>query len=433
MTTTTSWAHPSGEALAPLQAGTVVCTLGMHRSGTSLVSRILNLLGVHLGTLQAVSGRGDDNPKGYWEHHPLALLNDEILARFGGQWDEPPAFPASWSRDPRLEDLKDKARHLLTEHFAAEPVWGWKDPRTCLTIPFWQDLIGSIRYVMCVRNPCAVAASLLHRNGMSAEKADRLWLTHVQSSLAHTSGQPRMFVFYEDLIADWVPELRRIAAFIGRPEQADDPRVHEAVAEFLETELCHHRMSMEDLAGNERISFAATGLFLALRGHAPRETQVDAPCTQHRSSHSIQKTLDLLGARALETLNRTAAVVAERETLAGENRAQAAAIETLSAEHQRVSATCEQLAIRETRLLQSMSRLESDARSVRLDRDQHAREREAALHALQEIHTSCAWRLVTLSRRLIIALLPGGTRRRRIFNAVVRRLARRADANLRMA
>lgn len=44
-----------------------------------------------------------------------------------------------------------------------------------------------------------------------------------------------MFVFYEDIIDDWVPELRRMAAFIGDPERADDPRVQEAVGEFLET------------------------------------------------------------------------------------------------------------------------------------------------------------------------------------------------------
>ena len=397
------------DLVGPLQERRVICTLGMHRSGTSVVSRMLSLLGVHLGTHQSVSGTGADNPKGYWEHHQLVLLNEEILARFGGRWDEPPAFPPSWPSDPRLEDITEKARQLLTEDFAAEPVWGWKDPRTCLTIPFWQDLIGSIRYVMCVRNPCAVVASLSRRDGMSSEKAERLWLTHVQSSLAYTSGQPRMFVFYEDIINDWAPELRRMAAFIGRPERGEDPCVHASVGEFLEKELCHHRMSMEDLAGNQRISFATTGLYLAMRGHAPRDTPVGDAFRLDRAGRSVQKTLDLLGARALETWDRTVAVATERDALAREHQ------------------------VREKRLLQSMAGLESDLRSVALERDSQARESEVALHALQEIHASCAWRLVMFSRRLIVGLLPAGTRRRRVFNAALRRIAQRADVDLRTA
>jgi hypothetical protein len=419
----------------------VICTLGMHRSGTSVVSRILNLLGVHLGADQAVAHTGPDNPKGYWEHHPLALLNDEILARFAGQWDEPPALPPSWPRDPRLADLREKARRLLTEDFAAEPVWGWKDPRTCLTIPFWQDLIGSISYVICVRNPCAVVASLSLRDGMSAEKAERLWLTHVQSSLAGTSGQRRMFVFYEDIMDDWAPELRRMAAFIGHPERAEDPRVHALVGEFLEKGLCHHRMSMEDLAGNPRISFAAKGLYLTLRGHAPRATAGDDVFRLDRANGSVQKTLDLFGAWALETWGRTVSMTAQHDVLARENQAQAATIEVLSAERSRLaaeggalaekalalSAECHELAVRESRLLQSTAILESNLRSVTLERDGQARESEAAVQALQEIRASFAWRLVTFSRHVIVGLLPAGTRRRRVFNAVLRRIAPRAD------
>ena len=80
------------DVAAPGQSPTVICTLGMHRSGTSLVSRILNLLGVYLGAPHDVSNVGADNPKGYWEHHPIALLNDELLARFGGDGMSPRSF-----------------------------------------------------------------------------------------------------------------------------------------------------------------------------------------------------------------------------------------------------------------------------------------------------------------------------------------------------
>ena len=79
----------------------VICTLGMHRSGTSLVARLLSLLGVHLGPDERVLTAGEDNPKGYWEHRSFVDLNDEILARFGGRWDQAPAWPASWRHRAR--------------------------------------------------------------------------------------------------------------------------------------------------------------------------------------------------------------------------------------------------------------------------------------------------------------------------------------------
>lgn len=387
----------------------VICTLGMHRSGTSAVSRMLGLLGVRLGPDPRVLTAGEDNPKGYWEHRSFVDLNDEILARFGGRWDAIPVFPASWPRDPRLEDLREDARNLVRADFSGEPLWGWKDPRTCLTLPFWQDLIGPMRYVLCVRNPGAVTASLARRDRMSPEDAERLWLTHVQASLAHTTGQPRLFVFYEDVIDDWRPELRRMAAFVGEPQRADDPEVLDAVGEFLETEMCHHRASMEDLAGDPRISFPTKGLYLALRGLA---------LEPDRAGAGVQETLDRLGAQALDTWDRTAARAAELLDLARANQARAATIAALSAER-------DELALRERRALASIASLESDLRALGLDRDAQAGAATVARQALEEIHTSSAWRLVTFARKVIDALLPAGTRRRRAYKAILWRIARR--------
>ena len=414
----------------------VVCTVGMHRSGTSLVSRMLNLLGMHLGRSERVSGSAEDNPKGFWEHRSFVEIDDEILARFGGRWDELPPFPPAWPRDPRLLDLREKARRLLAEEFAAEPLWGWKDPRTCLTLPFWQDVVGPMRYVMCIRDPRAVVASLTRRNGISSERAERLWLAHLQAGLAHTSGQPRMFVFYEDIIDDWPPELRRMAAFMGDPERAEDPRVQEAVGQFIDKEMCHHRGSPEDLAGDARIAFPTTALYLALRGHArSRNTTVGDAVGLNGAGRSIHRTLDLIAARALEMWDRTAAMAAmaaERDRLARENREQAVVTALGAALQERTAAERDRLA-RENReqaaatalgaALQERTAAERD-RLARENREQAAAN-TALSAALQEIHASRTWRLVVFSRRVVVHLLPAGTRRRRAFDAVLGRMARR--------
>jgi len=353
-----------------VKSAVVVCTLGMHRSGTSLVSRMLNLLGVHLGPDAPISRKGADNPKGYWEHDAFVAIDDEILARLGGRWDEPPALPASWPSDPRLADLREKARNVLATDFASAPLWGWKDPRTCLTLPFWQDVVGPMRYVLCVRNPLAVVGSLTRRNDMSAEKADELWTGHVRASLAHTDGHPRVLVFYEDVLDDWRRELRRLAAFVERPERADEPSVRDAVAAFVETRMCHHRPSMEDLVRDRRLSHSIKTLYLDL----------------------------LLRSRESE-----------------DDRFPVAAPSTAS----------HPLASREKLYLRSIARLEATVQDMALDRDGLVRETHLLRHTLDAVHESAAGRLVAFARSMLAVFLPPGTRRRQAFTAAVGYMASR--------
>jgi hypothetical protein len=375
---------------------TVVCVLGMHRSGTSVVSRLLNLLGVYLGPERSILSPGVDNPKGYWENHPISLLNDEILARYGGRWDKPVVFPDGWLQSPEVADLQDKARDILAG-FAGQALWGWKDPRTCLTLPFWQDLIGPMRYVLAFRNPGEVIASLQRRNAMDVEKAERLWLAHVHASLTDTSGQKRMFVFYDDIMNDYATELARMAAFVGRPDAAEDPAVGTAAADFLEETLFHHRTSMADLAGDRRVSFPVTGLYLAVRGHAPRPTSNENGAGQDRAQCNLHKTLDALGTRAVEAWDLLAASTAERDALARANHEQADTIARLSG---------------------TVVHLTESLASLRL-------EREAANVMVYEIHASAAWTLVTRARGVIVRLFPAGTGRRRALDVVLRRIAPR--------
>src|SRR5690242_10584087 len=132
---------------------TIICVLGMHRSGTSLVTRIVNLLGVYLGPETHLLAAAADNPKGFWEHRDLVRISEEILATFDGGAFEPPAFPENWPSGPELAHLRERARAVIARDFAGADLWGWKDPRACLTGPFWQYLLSPMRYIHCLRNP----------------------------------------------------------------------------------------------------------------------------------------------------------------------------------------------------------------------------------------------------------------------------------------
>jgi Sulfotransferase family len=235
----------------PPRASGAVCVLGAPRSGTSLTARILNILGVDLGReaelMEPVEG---NNASGFWEHEAIADLNEEILATLGQaprqRWRRPPRLPHGWEDDPRLDAHRQRAQAVLAESFAERPLWGWKDPRTCLTLPFWRRaLAGAERvepamlHVVCVRNPLDVAASLRARDEMPAAESFRLWHRYLSDAMAYAHGEPRLFVSYESYFRDGEAQAKRLAAFLGLPAPSDEQLA--AIAAHVDTKLRHHR------------------------------------------------------------------------------------------------------------------------------------------------------------------------------------------------
>jgi hypothetical protein len=245
----------------------VVAVVGMHRSGTSLVTRILNLLGVELGPEARLMHPGPDNPLGFWEHEEIVELNDEVMGLLGGSWHEPPAFEPGWETSPALSGLRGAALEVIRREFGRSELWGWKDPRACLTLPFWQLLIPKMRYVLCLRNPVDVARSLAQRDGFPVEKSGRLWVDHVEASLRHTAGEDRLILFYEDVMADWPGALARLSGFVGEPQAAGFEHLRTAVWEVVRQELHHHRSSTLEVVNHPELPDSAKALHLLLRGH----------------------------------------------------------------------------------------------------------------------------------------------------------------------
>lgn len=251
----------------PPSGARIVCLLGMHRSGTSLVTRLVNAMGVDLGPGEHLMKATGENPRGFWEHHAMRDLNDEILSRFGGTWHEPPVLPAGWESDARLADVRRRARAVIRDEFSGRRAWGWKDPRTCLTLPFWQQLLPPMRYVICLRNPLDVARSLEKRDRFPVEKSGALWLLYLRSSLAHTTGLPRLFTFYDDLVTDWPAEVRRLSRFVWDRAVDEEPGVRDAVNDVLEKDLQHHRASTVEVSGDPQLAFPPKAVYLVMRGY----------------------------------------------------------------------------------------------------------------------------------------------------------------------
>lgn len=143
----------------------VICVLGMHRSGTSCLTGSLQQQGLFLGEHNS---KAPWNLRGNRENLGIMRLHDDILVQSGGSWDLPPET-VEW----RPEHLED-ARSLLAAH-AEHPIWGFKDPRTVLTIEGWRQLVPDLEPVGIFRHPLRVAQSLETRNQLPVERSLSLW------------------------------------------------------------------------------------------------------------------------------------------------------------------------------------------------------------------------------------------------------------------
>jgi hypothetical protein len=238
----------------------VVCILGMHRSGTSMVTRLLNLCGLDLGTEQNLLGPDKGNPLGHFEHIGFKRLDESLLAYFGGSTDNPPELEPNWENDPSLHSAYEEARSLLAT-FKGKSVWGWKEPRTTLLIPFWKKLCSDARFVICIRNPLEVAKSISERDGMPLEKGFYLWNRYTRAAIRDTEGCRRVFTFYEDYFTSGLTEIERVANFCGLGLTLEPSRL----ATVVHTELRHHSYSTAELLDCDQVPCSYMLLYIGLR------------------------------------------------------------------------------------------------------------------------------------------------------------------------
>jgi hypothetical protein len=199
---------------------TAVYICGMHRSGTSMVARLLNLCGVHLGLQSDMMPPLPDNPEGYWEHVKLVALNNDLLAQLGGGWDYPPPIPSSWCEDDDLVRLRRQADVILDELRGYE-LWGWKDPRSSLLADFWLTIQPDLKFVICLRHPLEVAESLRIRNMFSRAMSLALWREYNERLLKSTTPDQRIITHYDAYFSDLPAELSRVLGFLSAHAQPD--------------------------------------------------------------------------------------------------------------------------------------------------------------------------------------------------------------------
>lgn len=174
--------------------------LGMHRSGTSVLARILNLMGIYLGPEGMSTGANPENPKGFWERRDIRQLNDAVLHSVGCDWDRVSTLDLGTVPAEMQAAFDHVARRILLEMDAHRP-WFIKEPRLCLLLPMWRRHMEVPLVVNIHRDPVEVAASLHRRNGIPIEAGLELWEYYTRSAAAAAFGLPSVSVLHTDLMA----------------------------------------------------------------------------------------------------------------------------------------------------------------------------------------------------------------------------------------
>ena len=222
---------------------TVVCIAGMHRSGTSLVARLLNLCGLYLGPEADLMPANFANPEGYWENLRFVEINDALLRQLDARWDRPPAADTALEMQKQPPALAGSASELIGS-FKGRPTWGWKDPRNSLTLPFWQQLIPGLKVIICLRNPLEVAQSLAARDAFSLAAGLELWHEYHRRLLSSVAPSDVITTHYGVYFVNPQAELTRLLRFIGIPPRA---ATVQAACAAAATSLRHNRSSLEYL------------------------------------------------------------------------------------------------------------------------------------------------------------------------------------------
>ena len=372
--------------------------LGMHRSGTSVLARLLAAAGANPGERLVPGSHGNED--GHWEDAFAVETNERLLSALGYRWDDLRPLPRDWMRSEAAAVARAQIRDYLRSSLSKHPLWAIKDPRMCLFAELWLDAFAAEgcrpSALLLGRHPQEIAGSLAVRDGMANGKAMLLWLRHALDAERATRGLPRAFIGYDELFADPDGVMQRISRLPGGERmQATTGGSRESI---VRQERRHHRHDGASLPEPVELAWRA---HLAAAGGNDQSRAFD------QADEALARA-DSLFAPVLQELDRERAVLWDRAAraeaaLAKTTHNLVAVPETLDAHHhQSIEAITSLTRVINTR----MAALQHDS------------------DLLQQVRASWSWR-VTRPFRVLKRLLGGGRQARSERQKLVALLAGR--------
>lgn len=252
-----------------------VFVLGMHRSGTSAATRLVNLVGVPTYIEGDLLTTTEDNPRGYWESVSLTAFNDRLFAALECDWSCPPLLENGWEAAPALAGLQTEAAKLFPAVIPTEQ-WVWKDPRNCVTFDFWIASLDVRPVIVLVdRNPLEVAASLNTRDDLGKVYALALWERYLRRCLASIAGLPTLVTGYDELLSDPLGWSESVGRFLEGTGVSTAPVDVESARRYVDPDLRHARFTSDELLRDPAVSQPQQELVHALQSlQGPHESLV---------------------------------------------------------------------------------------------------------------------------------------------------------------
>jgi hypothetical protein len=242
-----------------------VFVLGMHRSGTSAVTRLIGLLGARTPPADDLVQPTAKNPKGYWESESLVNFNERVLRAVGSDMACPLPLDPGWENDTRLDRLREQSREAVERVFPSAP-WVWKDPRHCLSFAFWRSALPVSPVVVLVnRNPLEILASSQRARGEAGKVYSlALWERYLRQALAGIGGLPVFVTSYGDVLSEPLAWSERAHAFLADAGVGVQPHRESDVLAFIDSDLRHASFTRADFVNDPDVSDAQRALFVAL-------------------------------------------------------------------------------------------------------------------------------------------------------------------------
>lgn len=270
-----------------------IVVLGAHRSGTSLVTRLVNMMGAFFDSGLASIGFNDENPKGFWERSDVISVNDRLLKLQECRWDR----LAHWKTapttgrgkaSPELDAIQKDLKSIILTLDANRP-WVVKDPRMCMTFAQWRPHL-EVPVVICVhRDPLEVAMSLKTRNGFSFAHGIAIWEYYTVHILNSIRGLPVIHLEHKNIIADPVGTVKKLhESLLKEGVQGLRLPSDKEITSFIEPSLYRSKLQPKDYDEGLTMYQRQLGEMLAGRQPLP-ETPLEPSLTARDAMEVYEK------------------------------------------------------------------------------------------------------------------------------------------------
>ena len=227
---------------------TCIIILGMHRSGTSALTRLVNICGASLPNTLLNATKG--NKTGHWESQKIVDMHDQFLSKVGSSWNDCSKLDLEAISTSIQTDYIDDLASLLNSEYNDSSLIVLKDPRICRFLPLTLKAITAANFIPkiihIIRNPIEVSKSLTTRDGLTEETGHLLWLRHNIDAEKHSRNMAYTSLTYDNLLKNWKECLDNIQTSLKLFNRDSLSSIAPQINEFLSPRHRHHTHTLED-------------------------------------------------------------------------------------------------------------------------------------------------------------------------------------------